>query len=119
MLIPKGEDFFRKIFVAFLLPYYLAKIGSALSRADIIHVPLPGDISLLGLLWTALALRKRLIARYGGSWETTRVTTLMNRMTKGIMRRFAGGRNVMIATGMGIHILPEYALAFRLSDFQR
>ncbi len=100
LLIPIGKEFGRKISVTFLLPYYLSKIGMAVSRADVIYIPLPGDISLLGLL-TALVFRKHLIARYGGSWETTSVTTRMNRVTKAIMRMFAGGRNVMIATGMG------------------
>jgi glycosyltransferase involved in cell wall biosynthesis len=49
----------------------------------------------------ALALRKRLIARYCSSWETTTQTTLMNRVTRQCMRRFAGGGNVMLATGAG------------------
>jgi glycosyltransferase involved in cell wall biosynthesis len=65
-----------------------------------VHVPLPGDISLLGLL-TALRLRKPLLARYGGSWGGDGETTLMNRVTRSCIRRFAGGRNVMLVTGEG------------------
>jgi glycosyltransferase involved in cell wall biosynthesis len=55
-------------------------------------------MSLLGML-VAFGLRKRLIVRYCGSWVKTGQTTLMNRVTRGLMRAFAGGRNVMLATG--------------------
>jgi glycosyltransferase involved in cell wall biosynthesis len=49
----------------------------------------------------ALLMRKHLIARYGGSWVETTQTTPMNRVTRWCMRTFAGGRNVMLATGDG------------------
>jgi glycosyltransferase involved in cell wall biosynthesis len=47
---------------------------------------------------TALAMRKRVVARYCGVWEDS--STMMNRVTKGVMRLAAGGRNVMLATGV-------------------
>ena len=97
---PRGRDARRKLSIAARLPYYLWKLGTNIRRADVVHVPLPGDIPLLGLL-TALLLRKRTIVRYGGSWPTNGQTTMMNRFTKACMRRFAGGRNVMLATGAG------------------
>jgi len=53
---------------------------------------------LLALL-VACALRKPLIARYGGSWISNTQTTLMDRVTRQCMRVFAGGRNIMLATG--------------------
>jgi glycosyltransferase involved in cell wall biosynthesis len=55
------------------------------------------------LIAMALAIfyRKRLIARYGGSWTTTGVSTPMNRITRALMRHFGGGRNVMFACGEG------------------
>jgi glycosyltransferase involved in cell wall biosynthesis len=97
---PAGSDLRRKLSVAASLIYYLRTIARHVRQADVVHVPLPGDIPFLGML-VALALRKRLIARYGGSWVANRQTTLMNRVTRMLMRRFAGGRNVMLATGEG------------------
>ena len=79
---------------------YLGRISKEIRRADVVHTPVPGDIPLLSLL-VANVFRKRLIARYGSSWEHTSETTLMNVMTKALMRWGAGGRNVMLATGAG------------------
>lgn len=98
--LPVGQDLQRKLFVLANLPYYLSVIIKYVRQTDVVHTPLPGDIPLLGML-VALALRKHLIARYGGSWNTNSQTTIVGRITKAIMRHFAGGRNVMLATGEG------------------
>lgn len=95
---PNGRNGWRKLSVATQLTYYLSTIARSVSAADVVHTPLPGDIALLGLL-VALLSRKRVLARYGGSWQPTPGTTFMNRVTRESMRRFAGGRNVMLATG--------------------
>jgi glycosyltransferase involved in cell wall biosynthesis len=120
---PEGADFRRKLFVLAHLGHYLKVIASEVSKADVIHVPLPGDIPLLGML-VALARRKRLIVRYGGSWRTTSRTTLMNRVTRALMSATAGGRNVMLATGAsegearpGVHWL--YASALTIEELRR
>jgi glycosyltransferase involved in cell wall biosynthesis len=97
---PTGRNTRRKLSVLAHLPYYLAKIDNIVQDSDVVHVPLPGDIAFLGML-VGLMRRKYLIARYGSSWETTPVTTLMNKVTKAFMRFFAGGHNVMLATGIG------------------
>lgn len=97
---PDGVDFRRKLSILFNLPYYVSFIAKHTRRADAVHVPLPGDIPLIALV-VALALRKPIVARYCGSWQKTSVTTLMNRVTRGVMRTFAGKRNVMLATGDG------------------
>lgn len=101
---PRGTDFQRKLSVLAHLPYYLNTIVRAIRTADVIHTPLPGDIPLLCLVVAALH-NKPLIGRYGSSWEETSETTIMNRLTKSLMRRLAGGSNVMLATGAG-HDLP-------------
>ena len=95
---PVGQNARRKLSVLFHLPYYLPLLFRYIWQADVVHVPLPRDIPLLGML-AALLMRKRLIARYGGSWFQTNQTTWMNRLTRTIMIQFAGGRNVMLATG--------------------
>jgi glycosyltransferase involved in cell wall biosynthesis len=96
---PEGADFRRKLSVLRNLLYYVSIIAHHASKADVVHVPPPGDIPLLGML-VGLALRKRLLVRYCGSWFSTPETTVMNRVTRGLMRLFAGGRNVMLATGL-------------------
>lgn len=95
---PKGLGLRRKLSFLFHLPGYSRTIAYHARRADCVHVPLPGDIPLIAML-IALALRKPLVARYCGSWFPTRRTTWANRVTRWLMRRFAGGRNVMLATG--------------------
>jgi glycosyltransferase involved in cell wall biosynthesis len=97
---PRGADLRRKVSVAARMPYFVWKIAASAWNADVVHVPLPGDVPLLGM-WIALAMRKRVLARYGGSWVANTQSTFMNRVTKACMRRFAGGRNVMLATGDG------------------
>ena len=97
---PAGEDMRRKISVLCRLPVYLVQIGRQVRNADVVYIPLPGDLSLLGLA-VALALKKRIIGRYGSSWPETDQTTFMNRVTKLIMRTVAGGRRLMLAAGRG------------------
>ena len=97
---PAGADTRRKLSVMARFPYYFRMMRRHCREADVVHVPLPGDLSLLGML-TAVTLRKRLLARYGGSWNPNARTTRMNRVTRAWMRRLAGGRNVMLATGGG------------------
>jgi len=97
---PPGRGLFRKLAVVLGLPYYAARIGSAVGHTDVVYAPLPGDVSFLGF-GAALLLRRRLLARYGSSWATTAHTTRMNRVTRLCMRLFAGDSAVMIATGEG------------------
>jgi glycosyltransferase involved in cell wall biosynthesis len=97
---PTGEDLRRKISVLCQMPYYFGTVLRECRQADVVHVPPPGDLQFLGMI-AALLLKKRLLVRYCGSWHATAQTTMMNRVTRGIMRRFAGGRNVMLATGGG------------------
>lgn len=97
---PAGRNSRRKLSVLVRLPYYFSKIMGNVRACDVVHVPVPGDIAFLGMI-SAFMMRKRLIARYGSAWESTGMTTPMNQLTKGLMRVFAGGRNVMLATGVG------------------
>jgi glycosyltransferase involved in cell wall biosynthesis len=97
---PPGRGVLRKLAVALGLPYYAARIGSAVAGSDVVYAPLPGDVSFLGFA-AALLLRRRLLARYGSSWAATAQTTGMNRVTRLCMRLFAGDSAVMIATGRG------------------
>lgn len=95
---PAGVDARRKLSVLAGLTRYVGLIAPQVREADIVHVPLPGDLPFIGML-IAQALHKPLLARYGSSWAVNGETTLMNRVIKRWMRLAAGGRNVMVATG--------------------
>lgn len=99
---PAGADGARKLSVLRHLYSYVSLMARHIRAADVVHTPLPGDLPLLGL-YTAAALGKRLVARYGGSWAANAETTFMNRVTRTSMRWLAraGRRNVMLATGLG------------------
>ena len=97
---PPGRNLRRKLAILAHSREYFREIVRMARPADCVHVPPPGDLPLLGML-VGLVLRKRLIVRYCGSWFSTGSTTWMNRVTRGLMRAFAGGRNVMLATGEG------------------
>jgi glycosyltransferase involved in cell wall biosynthesis len=101
MRLPVGSDLRRKLDVLLHMPYYVRTIVRGCAGAEFVHVPPPGDLPLIGMV-VALAMRKPLLVRYGGSWANTVRTTLANRATRWLMRRFAGGRNVMLATGEGM-----------------
>lgn len=95
---PPGTGWKRKLAVGAALPHYAAVMARHMRDADAVHVPLPGDLSLVGLV-TALTMGKRCVARYGGSWTANSETTVMNRMTRVCMRTAARGKHVMLATG--------------------
>jgi glycosyltransferase involved in cell wall biosynthesis len=67
-----------------------------LRQADGIHAPIPGDVGTVGMLGAWL-LRKPLFVRYCGNWLTLKTTA--DRLWHFFMESFAGGQNVMLATG--------------------
>ncbi len=64
--------------------------------ANAVHAVIPGDVGTVGMI-VGLALRKPLLVRHCGNWFVQQ--TLAERFWKWFMERFAGGRNVMLATG--------------------
>lgn len=94
--VPKGKDLRRKLD----FPFWLVKNGWIIWReiknADAVHAPVPGDVGTIGMIF-AIALRKPLFVRYCGNWFVRR--TAAEAFWKWMMERFAGGRNVMLATG--------------------
>jgi glycosyltransferase involved in cell wall biosynthesis len=119
---PAGVDARRKLSILAGLSGHLRTMTPEIRRADVLHVPLPGDLPFIGMV-LAQAYRKPLLARYGSSWTVNSETTLMNRLTKRWMRLTAGGRNVMVATGQddepparGMHWLFASAMWSRELD---
>lgn len=94
--VPKGEGFRRKLGI----PWWLLRNGLIIWQevrcADAVHAPVPGDVGTIGMLF-ALVLRKPLFVRHCGNWFVQR--TAAEQFWKWSMEKFAGGRNVMLATG--------------------
>ncbi len=93
---PSGTGVWRKL----RLPFWLVRSATTLFRemrtTDAVHAPIPGDIGTVGML-LALVMRKPLFVRHCGNWFVQR--TPAEHFWKWFMERFAGGRNVMLATG--------------------
>ncbi|MGB7201866.1 MAG: glycosyltransferase [Pyrinomonadaceae bacterium] len=94
--IPLGTGFWRKIDMLRWVTTNGPTIWRAVRNADAVHAPIPGDVGTIGMVF-ALILRKRLFVRHCGNWLAPRTTA--ERLWKWTMERFAGGRNVMLATG--------------------
>ena len=92
----RGSGFSSKLS---FLPWLLLNCGKILRelrRADAVHAPIPGDVGTVGML-AAWLFRKPLLVRYCGNWLTAKTTA--DRFWHWFMERFAGERNVMLATG--------------------
>jgi glycosyltransferase involved in cell wall biosynthesis len=83
-----------------LFPFWFFRCAPTILRefrnADAVHAPIPGDIGTVGML-LAWVFRKPLFVRHCGNW--LRPVTLAERFWRWFMETFAGGRNVMLATG--------------------
>jgi glycosyltransferase involved in cell wall biosynthesis len=92
----RGSGFSSKLG---FLPWLLLNCGRILRelrRADAVHAPIPGDVGTVGMLGAWLC-RKPLFVRYCGNW--LRPVTAAEEFWRWFMETFAGGRNVMLATG--------------------
>jgi glycosyltransferase involved in cell wall biosynthesis len=96
--IPAGTGFRRKINMLSWLARNLHILIREVRRADAVHTPIPSDIGTIGMLLTVL-MQRPLFVRHCGNWLVQRTTA--ERFWKWFMERFAGGRNVMLATGGG------------------
>lgn len=96
--VPKGADFRRKLNIPFWLLKNCSTIWREARQADAVHAPIPGDVGTIGII-IALILRKPLFVRYCGNWFAHRTAAQV--FWQWMMEYFAGGRNVMLATGGG------------------
>ena len=101
--VPKGTGLQRKMNIPIWLLKNGRRIWLEIRRADAVHAAIPGDVGTIGMLF-ALILRKPLFVRHCGNWLIPR--TAAEHFWKWMMERFAGGRNVMLATG-GTHNPPS------------
>lgn len=101
--IPAGKGFVRKLLFPLWLIRNAPKICREIWRADAVHAVIPGDVGTIGMA-IALIMRKPLFVRHCGNWSVQ--TTTSESLWRWAMERFAGGRNVMFATG-GSETLPS------------
>lgn len=94
--ILEGRGWKRKLnFLLWFLKNCLV-IWREIRRADAVHTPIPGDVGTIGMLF-AMFLRKPLFVRHCGNWMVQKTTAEW--FWRWSMEKFAGGRNVMLATG--------------------
>lgn len=92
----KSNGLMRRIAFPFWLLAQMPRILREFFRADAIHTPIPGDVGTIGMV-LAVLLRKPLFVRHCGNWFVQK--TAPERFWKWFMEEFAGGRNIMLATG--------------------
>jgi len=93
----KGSGILRKLrYIPWMFVHVLL-LNKLINEADAVHVPIPSDIGTLGMI-LAKFKNKRLFVRYCGNWNYQ--STKAEKLWKGFMERFAGGNNVMLATGL-------------------
>lgn len=97
--VPSGSGVWRKFGMFRWLFRNGPIIWRSVRRADAVHTPIPGDVGTIGMIM-ALILKKRLFVRHCGNWSEPR--TIAEKIWKWSMERFAGSRNVMMATGGGL-----------------
>jgi hypothetical protein len=95
-----GKDLQRKLRFPGWLFRNSRTVWAEVRNADAVHAPIPGDVGTIGLIF-ALLQRKPLFVRHCGNWMVQ--TTLAEKFWKWCMEKFAGGRNVMLATGGSDH----------------
>jgi glycosyltransferase involved in cell wall biosynthesis len=96
LTLPSGSGLWRKAGLLFWLVRNSPVLMREIRRADVVHAPIPGDIGTIGML-LAFIFRKPLFVRYCGNWFVQRTTA--EHFWNWFMQRFAGGKNVMLATG--------------------
>ena len=95
---PSGVDFRRKLSIIGWFFAHIKMLWREIRQADVVHAPVPGDIGTVGML-LALLQRKPLFVRHCGTWMIRETWT--QRFLNWILPKIAGGRNVVMATGLG------------------
>jgi len=100
----KGSGFRRKINY---IPWFIRNVfvfNRLINNADAVHVPIPSDIGTLGMVLANLK-NKNLFVRHCGNWLVQ--ATNAEKFWKWFMVKYAGGKNVMLTTGLQSEIPSE------------
>jgi glycosyltransferase involved in cell wall biosynthesis len=93
---PVGVGLRRRVNFLFWILRSIRILWNEIRRADAVHAAVPGDVGTVGMVLAVLA-RKPLLVRHCGNWLAPLSRT--EYFLEWFMTRFAGGRNVMLATG--------------------
>jgi hypothetical protein len=96
LTVPKGTGLRRKVDMIRWFLQNGPSIWGQIRHADAVHAPIPGDVGTIGMVF-ALLQSKPLLVRHCGNWLVQK--TAAERFWKWSMEYFAGGNNVMFATG--------------------
>jgi len=93
----KGHGLRRKMNYLLWLLKNITIFNRLINEADAVHTPIPSDIGTLGMIMARIK-GKPLFVRHCGNWNVQK--TMAERFWKWFMERYAGGINVMLATGL-------------------
>jgi len=100
---PPFFGYLRKISILFWLPINIKKIWSLIKYSDAVHILIPGDIGLIGLI-LALIVKKPIFVRHCGTWGND--YTFVDKFIYWLLPRIANDKNIIMATGGGAEV-PE------------
>ena len=100
---PPFSGHLRKISILFWLPINIKKIWSIIKYSDAVHILIPGDIGLIGLI-LALIVKKPIFVRHCGTWGND--FTITDKFIHWLLPKIANGKNIIMATGGGAEV-PE------------
>jgi glycosyltransferase involved in cell wall biosynthesis len=86
----------RKAMFPLWLLWNARRMVRACIQADAVHVPIPGDIGMIGIALAHLMSRP-LFVRYCGNWLVPSNDT--QKFFKRCLEKYAGGRRLLLATG--------------------
>ena len=100
---PPFSGHLRKISILFWLPFNIKKIWSLIKHSDAVHILIPGDIGLVGLI-VALIIKKPIFVRHCGTWGND--FTITDKFINWLLPKIANEKNIIMATGGGAEV-PE------------
>lgn len=95
----KDKGWLRKLWVLSLVFTRMRFFTQKIKSADLVHIPVPSDLSFVGLLFSVIA-KKPLFIRHCGNWS--KPETKADHFWKMFMERNAGKKVLCLATGGGV-----------------
>ena len=104
-----GPKWWRRLCYMLRLPGNVLRMLPHMLRADILHVPCPGDIAMAAIV-VVLLLGKRVLFIYQAGWDNPDVNA---RVARGLLMRYARRRHVVVLVGEGENLpRPDFHFLF-------